>query len=518
MTDAPLETWTVTKPARHGPRGVVAAQEIEAAEAGAAILRDGGNAIDAAVATALALAVTEPWMSGLGGIGFAIVHSAAEGGVRAVDFGPVAPAALDPADYRLTGEEGADMFGWPRVEDDANIHGARSVAVPGAVAGYALAAERFGRKPWAELAAPAVALARRGHRATWWTTLNVAAEAPLLALYPASREAWLPGGFPPSMPAEGPPERLPNPALARTLGTLAREGPRAFYEGALARSIAADVRAAGGPLSEADMAGYAARIVEPLSVARGDAVYHLPAGLTAGPTFADALSRLPAFGPGAPDAEVYAACAAALAGAYRRRLEAMGHAGDDGGRACTTHISAADADGNMVLMTTTLLSRFGSRLVLPGSGVLMNNGINWFDPRPGRPNSLAAGARPLTNMCPMAATRDGAPWFGFGASGGRRILPAVFQLASFANDFGMDLGAALARPRIDASGIDRLVHDGRLDAATVAAIRAVAPSEPWTPTAFPTVYANPSGVAMAEGGGCVGAAHIHSPAGGVAVA
>lgn len=509
--NAPHETWTVAKPPVRGAKGVVVSQEIESATVGAAMIDAGGNAIDGALATALALTVTEPWMSGLGGGGFMVAYIAAEKRVRVVDFGMIAPAGLDPADYPLTGSSGADLFGWPAVVGDVNFHGAKSVAVPGSVAGYALAAESFGRKTWGDLVAPALAMAERGHRMTWWTTLNVASEAGLLGQYPASRRTWLPGGLVPSAPGDHHPAYLGLGGLPATLRNLAEHGPRAFYEGPLARSIVADVQAAGGRLSETDLGTYAARLVDPLTCTRGDVTYNLPAGLTAGPTFADALANLPAFSGPAPSPESHAAVATALIGAYERRLATMGHAGDAGDRSCTTHISAADADGNLVMMTTTLLSRFGSRLVLPESGVLMNNGINWFDPRPGQPNSIAAGERPLSNMCPLIAMRDNKPWFGLGASGGRKIMPTVFQLACFVNDFGMDLGAALAEPRIDVSGIDRIVHDGRLDEATARALRAVAPSEPWTPTAYPSLYAVPSGAMIEADGGLLGGAHINAP-------
>jgi gamma-glutamyltranspeptidase/glutathione hydrolase len=513
---APFETWTLAKPVASGAKGVVASQEIEAAMVGAAMIEAGGNAIDGAIATALALSVTEPWMSGLGGGGFIVAYIAAEKRVRVVDFGMIAPSGLNLADYPLTGTAGADLFGWPAVVGDVNFHGAKSIAVPGSIAGYALAARNFGRKSWGDLIAPAVALAERGHRVTWWTMMNVATEAALLSRYPGSKAVWLPGGLVPAMAADINPAYLPMGNLAHTLRTLAENGPRALYEGPVARSIANEVQAAGGTLSEADLAAYSARIVEPLTCARGDAIYNLPAGLTAGPTFADALANLASFTGAVPDGNSYAAYAQALIGAYQRRLENMGHAGDVGDRSCTTHISAADAEGNMVMMTTTLLSRFGSRLVLPESGVLMNNGINWFDPRPGRANSIAPGHRPLSNMCPMIATRDGKPWFGFGASGGRKIMAAVFQLASFANDFGMDLETALAQPRIDVNGIDRIIHDGRLDQATADALNAVAPSRPWTPTAVPSVFAVPSGVFIQPDGTCQGGAHIHSPVAGVA--
>jgi gamma-glutamyltranspeptidase/glutathione hydrolase len=511
LPSAPYETWNVAKPLVRGTKGVVVSQEIEAATIGAAMIESGGNAIDGAIATALALMVTEPWMSGLGGGGYMLAYIAAEHRVRVVDFGMIAPSGLDPADYPLSGAAGSDLFGWPAVVGDVNFHGAKSIAVPGSVAGYALAAESFGRKSWGDLVAPAVAMAERGHRKTWWTTLNVASEAGLLGLYPMSKETWLPGGLVPAAPGDHLPAYLNLGGLAATLRTLAAEGPRAFYEGPLARSIASDVQAAGGRLSEADLAAYAARILDPLTCGRGGTVYNLPAGLTAGPTFADALATLPAFSGAAPSPESHAAVAGALIEAYRRRLATMGHSGDGGDRSCTTHISAADADGNMVMMTTTLLSRFGSRLVLPESGVLMNNGINWFDTRPGQPNSIAAGKRPLSNMCPMIATRDGKPWFGLGASGGRKIMPAVFQLASFMNDFSMDLGAALAAPRFDVGGIDHIVHDGRFDDATARALNAVAPSRPFTPTAYPSNYATPSGAVIDGDGGLLGGAHVYSP-------
>ena len=140
----------------------------------------------------------------------------------------------------------------------------------------------------------------------------------------------------------------------------------------------------------------------------------------------------------------------------------------------TTHITAIDRDGTIVALTTTLLSSFGSRYVLPGSGILMNNGIMWFDPRPGRPNSIAPNKRALTNMCPVVAMRDGRPWFGVGASGGRRILAAVLQMASFIVDFGMEPEEAAHHPRIDVNGSDRFGIDRRLPAAIVEPLSAKA--------------------------------------------
>jgi gamma-glutamyltranspeptidase/glutathione hydrolase len=133
----------------------------------------------------------------------------------------------------------------------------------------------------------------------------------------------------------------------------------------------------------------------------------------------------------------------------------------------TTHITAADRQGGVAALTTTLLSSFGSRYVLPGTGILMNNGVMWFDPQPGRPNSITPGKRALTNMCPLVVARDGRPWFGAGASGGRRILGAVLQMASFVVDFGMEPQAAAHHPRVDVSGSGRIGIDLRLPPAII---------------------------------------------------
>jgi gamma-glutamyltranspeptidase/glutathione hydrolase len=186
-----------------------------------------------------------------------------------------------------------------------------------------------------------------------------------------------------------------------------------------------------------------------------------------------------------------------------------------GDRACTTHLSAADQDGNMVSITTTLLSRFGARVVLPASGILMNNGVNWFDPRPGRPNSLAAGVKPLSNMVPLLALKEGKPWFAVGASGGRRIMPCVFQIAQLMAGHGLSLEAAMAHPRFDMSTLDTLTVDQRFSAEQQAALATVAAVEEVEPVAFPSRFAVPQAV-MWTPDGVLGAAHVNSPLNGVA--
>src|SRR5215475_5688641 len=164
--------WQLAKPAASGRRGIVVSQCKAASEAGVAVLDAGGNAIDAAVATALALAAVEPWNSGLGGIGHAVIHRAGEARAETVDFGPTAPAALNPNLFKLTGRVAADLFAWPEVEGDVNVHGPLSLVIPSALAGYEEMHRRWGKLPLPEIAAPAIALARRGLPEDWYTSLK----------------------------------------------------------------------------------------------------------------------------------------------------------------------------------------------------------------------------------------------------------------------------------------------------------------------------------------------------------
>src|SRR5438067_12224965 len=241
-----MQNWVVGNAVAGSRAGIVASQNGVAAAMGAEVLAAGGSAVDAVVATAFALAVREPWNSGLGGIGFMVVYP--PGGARAevVDFGPVAPAALDPAAYPLTGETRTELFTWPRVEGDRNMHGPLSFAVPSPVRGYAAAVERFGRTPWRDLVAPAAALARTGLPVDWYVTLKTANAAEDLRRYDESRRVWLPDDLPPVCPPSGEPPVLILGRLADTLARLAEAGPDDFYQGEIAQAIAADSAAAGG--------------------------------------------------------------------------------------------------------------------------------------------------------------------------------------------------------------------------------------------------------------------------------
>src|SRR5438067_2637016 len=194
----PIEQWVLAKPPKISDRGIVVAQHWRAAEAGAEILAAGGNAVDAAVATAFALGVVEPWMSGVGGAGYLIYGNAASRTVEVVDFGLIAAAALDPSRYKVTGGVDDQLFGWPLVEGDRNVKGYESICVPGSVDGLGLALERFGTKSLAEAMAPAIAIADEGLPVSWYTTLSIAVAAAELNEFAASRAVFLPHGLPPA--------------------------------------------------------------------------------------------------------------------------------------------------------------------------------------------------------------------------------------------------------------------------------------------------------------------------------
>ena len=459
-------TWRITKRAVRSRRGVVAAQSRVAAAVGAEVLRAGGNAIDAAIATSLALGVVEPWMSGLGGGGCMLVRLAADGGSHALDCGMVAPRRLDPAAYPLAGGAAGDLFGWPAVIDDRNLHGPLAVAVPGLADGLRLAHERFGTVPFAELVAPAIALAEQGLIVGWHASQMIAGAARDLRRYATAAAQWLPDGLPPVPSWTGDELRLPLAGLAETLRQLALEGPRSFYQGGVAQSLLADCATLGVPVDAADLAGYRARIMPPLAIDyRGGRMLAMP-GLYAGVSLARCLKLLQArnFGGDAPGEPAFNAYAQALLAAYRERLAGEGAAGSERTPSCTSHVSVVDRHGNLVALTQTLLSTFGSKLLAPGTGLLLNNGIMWFDPRPGGPNAIAPGRQPLSNMCPAIGVH-GQRRFALGASGGRRILPAVLQVASFLTDFGLGLEEAFHQPRLDVSGPDLVTVDARLGIA-----------------------------------------------------
>ncbi len=483
--------WRFSKHEVRAAHGVVAAKHPLAARAGLAMLQRGGNAVDAAVAAAFAVGVVEPWMSGLGGGGILVVHrEEASGFPMAVEFGMRAPGAAHAEMYDL--EEGYDqeLFGWRRVRGEANIHGWRSIAVPGVPAGLALTLARFGTMPLAEVLQPAIALARNGFPLDWTTTLQITLDAGTLRRYPSTAALFLEDGLPPVPSQASSPRLFRQPDLARTLEAIAAEGPDAFYRGPVGRRIAEHVQRAGGIMTEDDLAGYEASLgLAHVCEARHHEVMIVP-GPTGGTTLAEIVNILgndPLRALGHNTIEylhlLIEATRASLAdrltslaeGARWELLTSRTHAaarraGISAERAgtwtlaaadptSTTHLCAADRHGMLVSLTQTLLSRFGSRVVVPGTGVLLNNGMMWFDPEPGRLNSIAPNRRPLANMTPAVVSRAGRPILAVGASGGRKIIDAVLQIILNVVEFGMGVQDAIAAPRIDASTAEVLVDE-----------------------------------------------------------
>ncbi|MGH2558182.1 MAG: gamma-glutamyltransferase, partial [Thermomicrobiales bacterium] len=500
--------------------GMVAAKTRLAAETGAAVLRRGGNAIDAAVTTALTAGVVEPSMSGIGGGGFLVAHFPDRDEAVAVEYPMVSPAAATPGMFPLVGgAKDAELFGWPAVVDSANVVGHRAVAVPGTVAGLSLALERYGTISWAEALEPAIAYAEGGVPVTWLTTLGVARDLANLRRFPATAAIFVrPDGQPPTTLDQTRPEILRQTDLARTLRTLAEQGPRAFYQGEIAHQLATHVREHGGILTPDDLSRYQATIAEPLRVAyHGHDLYTVGKG-TGGTTLAQSLALLDgvdvaALGHNTPEtlhriaqafrvafADRYAyladpdqievPLAALLSVDYLSERRAAFQANGtrpilaaDKGRldvthdlaasmpeytkgGSTTHQSAIDKNGVAVAVTQTLLSVWGSRVVVPGTGVLLNNGMMWFDPEPGRPNSVGGGKRPLSNMSPALLVKDGHAVAAIGASGGRRIQNALAQVAMNLIDHGLTMQPAVSAPRIDAS-TPNLIVSARLPGGIV---------------------------------------------------
>ncbi len=502
------EQWMIRKGETRSEGGVIACQNWLAAEAGAAVLSRGGNAMDAAVTTALTLSVVEPWLSGIGGGGFLLHADGATGAVDTLDFNVNSSRNVDPADYPLVEGRDGDWFDWPSVAEDRNLIGYSSICVPGALAGLAQALERFGTISFADALQPAIEHARKGLVIDWFTVLCLAIDAEGLSRFPASAALFLNDGRAPRVPETGSTKTIPMPRKARMLERLAAVGWRDFYEGEIAHSLLTDLSSGGCVIDAGELRDY-----EPVWRASQTTDFHgmtvhAMGGLSGGPTLIEAVKELAGSLPegSATSGEAALAFARAIRRASEHRLRTMGHAS---GESCTTHLSVVDRSGNMVSLTNTLLSRFGSKVVLPGTDLLMNNGMMWFDPRPGQPNSIAGGVRPLANMSPIIATQDGRPKLALGAAGGRQIMPAVTQILSYVAAYGMTLEDAFHAPRIDASGV-RLRVNRAATSDVAAKVGREFPVELVEDTLYPVNFAIPSSV-MRNSSENFGMAHPHHP-------
>jgi gamma-glutamyltranspeptidase / glutathione hydrolase len=557
--------WIIDKTEVGSRDGMVVTKERLASLAGIEMLQAGGNAIDAAVAAAFVSGVVEPWMSGVGGGGFMLIHLAESRRTLVIDYAMRGPRAVTETLFEL--EEGytKELFSWRKVKGDANIHGWRSICVPGAVAGLCHALDRYGRLPLDRVMAPAIRHAAEGFALTWHQMLYLSAYAGTIRLYPETAATFLSGGLP-KVTAETGVTLIRQPDLARTLAAIASDGPAAFYAGPITWQIAAAMASHGGLLTEEDLAAYRIVEVDPAPAVRFGPweVFSSPCP-SGGPTLLQTLAILDGSGieraaPGSAEAlhlfaeaarlawadrfahlcdaaqmrfpwqqlltPAYAAARRALIGRERALERALpgdptahrpegGDGAPDGPGApdgSTTALVTADRSGNLVAVTQTLCSAFGSRVTIPGTGILMNNGMNWFDPEPGKANSVGPGKKPLNNMAPLIACRDGRAALAVSSSGGRQIPNANLNI--FLHHALLNLGAqaAVARPRVDMSE-GHLRADSRFDPAVLAELRRLGHRvEEMTDSFRPRWFASPTCLAVSADGLLTGGSDPLHPA------
>lgn len=521
LANTPPALATITgRPVVEGTHGMVVSAHYLASEAGAEILRAGGNAVDAAVATGLALAVVYPVAGNLGGGGFMVVHLA-DGRDTVIDYRETAPRAathdmyLAP-DGRLRAGEDSSTLGW------------RASGVPGTVAGFALVWRKYGsgKVTWAEVVAPALRLARDGHTLSEGAADRMKRAASTLGQFAASKEIYLRGGI-----LWQPGDHWIQPDLAATLQRLAEQGPVDFYQGETAHRIAAAMAAHHGTITLADLANYRAVERRPLrGHYRGCEIVTMPPPSSGGVCLLQMLGMLEphdvaALGP--DSAAKYHLFAEVMKRAFRDRAEYLGdpafvdvpvrplldpaylhqrmadyspnHATPAGrigpGLGAftpkppppesmeTTHFSVVDAAGNAVSNTYTLNGGFGSGVTIAGTGILMNNEMDDFASKPGAPNqfgliqgeanAIAPGKRPLSSMTPTLVFKDGKLLLVTGSPGGPTIINTVLEVVTNVVDFQMPVAKAVAAPRLHHQWMpDVLVCEpSGISAATAAHLR-----------------------------------------------
>lgn len=482
LLSSPLSAGDGPGPARtvHAAHGLVSSATPEASRAGAEILAAGGNAVDAAIATAFALAVTYPQAGNLAGGGFLVARTK-DGELAALDFRETAPAGTWRNSFLLAARA------------DASTKSGLAVGTPGTVRGLEEAHQKLGRLTWSRLLSPAIRLARNGFSVPPGLVAELEEEKRSLLAHAETRRIFFPGGRPLALGSV-----LLQPELADTLEAIGRRGADGFHTGRLAERLAAFVRSEGGVLSREDLAGYHPVWRPPFTVdfERWRLVM-MPLPSAGGFLLASILGQLSAIpadwrpeGPGSihvvaeAERRAYADRSRYLGDADcadvpltrlldPRRLLALGASIDpdratpsshvEGGALSrveseeTTHISTATADGGAASLTFTLNDTFGNGSVVPGVGVFLNNEMDDFTAKPGRANLyglvqseanvVRAGGRPLSSMTPTIVLESGRPRFVIGSPGGSRIPTTVLQVFLNAGPRGKPLAAAVTAPR-----------------------------------------------------------------------
>jgi len=478
------------------PRGVLSG-EPTAAKVAARVFADGGNAIDAIVAGALAAAVAAPHQTGIGGYGATAVF-AVDGGKRvvALDANTAAPAAMR-ADIFQPNDRG-------EVPGHINENGWLAAGVPGILAGLQLALDNFGTRPFSEIVQPAIRIAKDGFPWPAAQETTIKANAAQFERDSGSRKLFFRDGQPLAAGA-----LFQNVDLADMLMVLANANSvDAFYRGGIGKHIAEAFQKNGGLVTAEDFANYRAKLVEPLSLTWGDQTMYtapltaggfttlhalkllqatdwhkLPPGLPRTQTRIEALrlawrDRLTLLGdPSAtsvPQAKLlsndYATeCAAQIAAAVKAG-KYLAHAVTPRDHQGTINLSAADDRGNFAALTLTHGNSFGARVTVDGLGLTLGHGMSRFDPHPDHPNAPGSGKRPLHNMCPAIVTRDGCAVLAAGARGGRKIVNAIFELLTQFVALDAPLAAAIAAPRMHTDGTTTLEFESTWPAEDTAAL------------------------------------------------
>ncbi|CAB5719685.1 Gamma-glutamyltranspeptidase precursor [Delftia tsuruhatensis] len=468
-----------------GRNGMVASEQELASRIGLQILKSGGNAVDAAVAMGFALAVALPNAGNIGGGGFMMVHDARSGRNIALDFREVAPSKATRDMY-----VGADG----KVIDGKSLYTHHAVGVPGTVAGMEHALKKWGSLPLSTVIAPAVKLADKGFPVSETLAKILQQEKKNMGQWPATRAIFWKGGEPLQRG-----DQLVQKDLAQSLRLIGQQGAKAFYEGAIARRIAAEMAPHAGALSLQDLKGYKVVEREPVrGTYRGYEIVTMPPPSSGGAHLIQILNmmeRWPMNQWGANSAQSVHYMAEGMKLAYADRAEHLGDpdfvkvplkgltskryaqalaAGIDPYQARaardirpgkpqpyesdqTTHYSVVDRFGNAVAVTYTLNTNFGSGIVAKGTGILLNNEMDDFSAKPGvanayglvggDANAVAAGKRPLSSMTPTLVLKDGKPVLVTGSPGGARIITTVLQTVVNVIDFGMNPAEAAATPR-----------------------------------------------------------------------
>ncbi|HEY7328553.1 MAG TPA: gamma-glutamyltransferase [Gemmataceae bacterium] len=452
----------------------------EAAQTGVEVLAKGGNAVDAAVTAALVAGVLAPHQCGPGGYGGHLVIARSGGKrVTAIDFNTTAPQAARPDLFAI------DADG--KVKGQANTYGWLAAGVPGTLAGLHLAIDKYGTRSFRQALQPALHLARVGFPVSKSLADATRVAHAQLAKDAATARLLLPEGQPLNIGST-----FRNPDLAMMFQALANDNSvEAFYRGDIGKRIAAAFQKNGGLVTAEDFAAYHAREVEPLQLEWRDcSIYSAP--LTAGgATVLEVLGILKELDWHKGDdaaASMSRARLEALRIAWEDRLHCLGDpekekipldrllsseyarrmagrvrealakgrpvstAVERGSAGGTIHLSAADTQGNLVALTLTHGSHFGARVTVPGLGLILGHGMSRFEPRPGHPNSVGPGKRPLHNMCPTVILRNGVPVAALGGAGGRKIPNAVLEVLLQYVGQGLSLEDAVAAPRLHTEG------------------------------------------------------------------